>query len=80
MGSFLSNFGKILRVNVDHNLGDSSCLGFQNALERSLRQVGMGGKEGLYQYWKTSVQRHVELLDIEADEYRNAYSRKTVCD
>ena len=54
------------------------CLGFHDALERSLHQVGVEGKAGLREYWQTSVVSNARELEMEADEYRNAYLRLTV--
>ena len=78
LGDFLSKLSKLLRINADCQSGAKGCLGFQDALERSLHQVGMEGKSGLYQYWQTSVQGHARRLEMEADEYRNSYLTLTV--
>ena len=78
LGSFLSNFTKFLKMNANRSSADKDCLGFHDALERSLQQVGMGGKDGLCQYWQTSVLGHARTLEMEADEFRNTYLRLTV--
>ena len=80
LGSFLSNFAKFLKMNTDHTPGGhDGCRGFHDALERSLHQVGMEGKKGLWQYWQQSVLSRSRQLEMEADEYKNAYLRLTVC-
>ncbi len=65
-------------MNTNHSSVERGCLGFHDALERSLQQVGMGGKDGLCQYWQTAVLGHARRLEAEADEYRNTYLRLTV--
>lgn len=78
LGNFLSNFTQLLRMNVNRNSGGRGCLGFQDALERSLHQTGMGGKDGVCGYWQTEVKGQARVLDMEADELRNLYFRSTV--
>ena len=88
LGSFLSNFTRFLKMNADRHAtscsgpggggGGGGCLGFQDALERSLQQVGMGGRSGLHQYWRSAVQGSVRRLEAEADEYKNTYLTLTV--
>ena len=78
LGSFLSNFTRFLKMNVNHSSADKGCLGFRDALERSLQQVGMGGRDGLCRYWQTAVLGQARRLEMEADEYRNTYLRMTV--
>ena len=56
----------------------SGGFGFQDTLERSLQQVGVGGRAGLQQYWHTEVLENARLLEMEAEEYRNAYLTRTV--
>lgn len=58
--------------------GGEGCLGFHDALERSLQEMGMGGKSGLRQYWQASAVDYSRQLEMEADEYRNTYLRLTV--
>ena len=80
LGKYLANFTKLLHMNADHCPGTNGCRGFQDALERSLHQTGMSGKEGLCKYWKEEVQGQARLLDMEADETRNACLRMMVSD
>lgn len=80
LGSFLSKFSKFLKFNANRSSssGDRGCLGFHDAMERSLHQVGMGGKSGLYQHWQTLVLNSARQLEMEAEEHRNMYLRLTV--
>lgn len=80
LGSFLSNFTKILKLNADQTPGGRhvGCRGFHDTLERSLHQLGIEGRGGLRRYWQESVVDYTRQLDMEADEYRSTYWSLTV--
>ncbi len=78
MGRFLANFSQLLRTNADRCVEGSGCCGFQDALERSLHETGMHGKESLCSYWKEEVEVQGRLLDAEAEEARNKCLRSVV--
>ncbi len=87
LSGFLSNFTKLLKMNSEScsETGrgggggrGGGCRGFHDALECSLHQVGMGGKGGIYGYWRNSVQANARRLEMEADELGKHYLRLTV--
>lgn len=79
LGGFMSNFTRFLKNNADRTPGgQEGCRGFRDTLDRSLHQVGMGGRAGLRQYWQKSVVDYTRQLDMWAEEYKNTYLRMTV--
>ena len=77
LSNFLSNFTQLLRRNADSSR-NRGCLGFQDALERSLHQTGLGGKSGVCRYWQEEVHGLARLLDMEADELSSSYVKPVV--
>lgn len=68
-----------MRINADR-LSESGSLAFQDVLDQSLHQCGMGGKAELHRYWKDTVKRYKNSLDGEIDELMTEYKTLTVSD
>ena len=66
-----------MRINADR-LSETGSLAFQDVLDQSLHQCGLGGKAELHRYWKSTVKGYKSLLDGEVDELTAEYKKLTV--
>ena len=77
LGDYLTKLCKLLRTTSDEQ-AESGCLGFQDALDQSLYQTGIGGKAELHKYWQTSVKEYTRRLQRETEECAEKYTKATV--
>ena len=73
----MSNFCKVMRINADR-LCESGTLSFQDVVDQSLHQCGLGGKAELHQFWTGKVKDHMQSLDREVKGHMSEYKSLTV--
>jgi hypothetical protein len=73
--SFLTKLSTSVHNNTEH-IKQRRQLGFQkDAIEQSLRECGLEGRDNLHQYWQMYIVRYASLLNQKALELQQEYQR-----
>jgi hypothetical protein len=72
--SFLTKLSTSVHNNTEH-IKQRRQLGFQDAIEQSLRECGLESRDNLHQYWQMYIVRYASLLNQKALELQQEYQR-----